>query len=139
MQFLKGVFGMKKTMMFYFFSCTLLILVACNNETSSTMFKGEGEKWIGEITASYDDGVEKQSLEIHYKGDRLEDIQVKTVEVSNDFFGWKVYDIQLDEEGNYYGKEEFETENKTPSSSKIYLVIEGVESETILLSYDPQD
>lgn len=113
-----------------------LLLVSCSNNNSSTVFKGEGENWSGELITSYDFwGNESQSIRIQYKGENHDKLQKNNFFVeSPDFLGWGIGNIGVDNKGNYYSGEAVEQETKTPSSSKINLTIEGIESETITLS-----
>lgn len=116
--------------------CFLLMLASCKNDNIRTVFKGEGEKWNGELITSYDFwGNERQSIRIQYKGENLDKLQDNNFFVeSPDFLGWGIGNVELDKKGNYYSGEAAEQETKTPPSSKIKLTIEGVESETITLS-----
>ncbi|QGG52143.1 hypothetical protein [Lysinibacillus pakistanensis] len=127
---------MKKILIGTFFMSFSLLLASCNNDNSSTVFKGEGDKWSGELITSYDFwGNERQSIRVQYKGENLDELQDNNFFVeSPDFLGWGIDNIKLDNKGNYYSGEAAEQEIKTPSSSKINLKIEGVESETITLS-----
>ena len=113
-----------------------LLLASCNNDNSGTVFKGEGDKWSGELITSYDFwGNERQSIRVQYKGENLDKLQENDFFVeSPDFLGWGIGNIELDNKGNYYSGEAAKQETKTSSSSKINLTIEGVESETITLS-----
>lgn len=113
-----------------------LLLASCHNDNSGTVFKGEGDKWSGELITSYDFwGNEMQSIRVQYKGENLDKLQKNNFFVeSPDFLGWGIGNIELDNKGNYYSGEAAKQETKTSSSSKINLTIEGVESETITLS-----
>ncbi|MDP1393772.1 hypothetical protein Q8G28_09130 [Lysinibacillus capsici] len=112
------------------------MLASCNNYNSGTFFKGERDKWSGELITSYDFwGNERQSIRVQYKGEKLDELQENNFFVeSPDFLGWGIGNIRLDNKGNYFSGDAVEQETKTPSSSKIYLIIEGVESEIITLS-----
>ncbi|QDQ02424.1 hypothetical protein FOH38_19190 [Lysinibacillus fusiformis] len=127
---------MKKIFTGAFFMGFLLMLASCNNDNSRTVFKGEGEKWSGELITSYDFwGNESQSIRIQYNGENLDKLQENNFFVeSPDFLGWGIGNVELDNKGNYYSGEAAELETKTPSSSKIKITIEGVESETITLT-----
>ena len=131
---MKGVFDLKKILISTFFM-GFLLLASCNKDNSSTIFKGEGEKWSGELITTYDFfGNERQSIRIHYKGENLDKLQDNNFIVeSSDFLGWGIGNVEFDYNGNYFSGEVVELETKTPSSSKINLSIKGVESETILL------
>ncbi|HBT72003.1 MAG TPA: hypothetical protein DEB37_06910 [Lysinibacillus sp.] len=127
---------MKKILIGTFFISFLLMLASCSNDDISTVFKGK--KWKGELITSYDFwGNERQSIRLQYKGENLDKLQENNFFVeSPDLLGWGIGNIELDNKGHYYSGEAAEQETKTPSSSKINLTIEGVESETITLSSD---
>ena len=111
------------------------MLAACQNN-SGLSFKGEGEKWNGELITKYNPwGKEIQSIKITYKGEKPEQLSVLKILVeSNDFPTWGIDDIELDKKGIYYGEDILELKTKTPSSSQIILSIDGEESEIITLS-----
>jgi len=132
----KVVFDLKKILIGTLFMSFSLLLASCNNDKSGTVFKGEGDKWSGELITSYDFwGNERQSIRVQYKGEKLDELQENNFFVeSPDFLGWGIGNIRLDDKGNYFSGDAVEQETKTPSSSKINLIIEGAESEIITLS-----
>lgn len=115
---------------------SFLLLVACNNENSNVVFKGNGENWNGELVASYNlRGEEIHTLKINYTGENPEQLIETNVFVeSSDFLGWGINEVELDEHGNFNSGEAFKLDSKTPTTSKILLKIEGDKPETITLT-----
>jgi len=113
----------------------LLTLASCKDE-NGTVFKGDGEKWRGELMTTYDFwGKESQRIRVQYKGENLEQLKENEFIIeSKDFFGWGIGNIQVDHKGFYDSGKVIEQDAKTPLSSTIQLVIKGNESETITLS-----
>lgn len=114
----------------------LVLMVVSFTNNSGPTFKGEGENWRGEIITKYDFwGNESQSIRITYKGKNLE--QLSTTKIMIDcpnFGGREIGEVVLDSHGTYFLGDAYEIDSKTPYSSKINLLIEGDESETISLS-----
>lgn len=113
-----------------------MLLVSCNNDNSSVVFKGKGENWNGEVVTSYNlKGEEIQSIKISYVGENPEQLKETNVFVeSSDFLGWGIGEIELDEQGNFNSGEAFKLDSKTPTTSKILLEIDGDKPETITLT-----
>lgn len=127
---------MKKAFLSIIFFLCLLILVACNNGNSQVVFKGKGENWNGELVASYNLwGEEIHTLKINYIGENSKQLKETNVFVEcSDFLGWGINEIVLDEHGNFDSGEVFKVDSKTPTTSTIFLEIEGDNPETITLT-----
>ena len=127
---------MKKFFMSLLFISIILLLVSCNNDKSSVVFKGNGENWNGELITSYNlAGEEKQSIKISYIGDKPKELKETSLFIdSTDFLGWGIEEIELDEQGDFNSGEAFKLDSKTPTTSKILLKIEGDKPETLTLT-----
>lgn len=121
-------------MVFIIFSS---IVIGCERESSGPIYKDTGKNWSAELITTYNFwGIEMQSIRLEYIGEEKWKVMTETnlsVE-STDFLGWALNKIELDESGLYDSGEVFMYENKTPSSAKITLTIDGQDSEVLLLS-----
>lgn len=123
--------------MFVVFIIVSSIVIGCSKDSSGPVFKGEGRNWSAELITTYSlFGKEAQSIRVKYKGEEkamvLKDTNI-TVE-SSDFLGWGIDKVNLGKDGLYDSGEAFILDNKTPSSAKVTLTIEGNDSEVLLLS-----
>lgn len=128
---------MKRMLFLIVFFMISSIVIGCERERSGTMYKGEGENWSAELMTKYNFwGKEMQSIRLEYIGEEKLKVMTETnltVE-STDFLGWGLKKIDIDESGLYDSGEVFMYDNKTPSSAKITLTIDGQDSEVLLLS-----
>ncbi|WP_107937933.1 hypothetical protein LG296_03800 [Ureibacillus chungkukjangi] len=127
---------MKKAFLSTIFFMCLLILVACNNGNSQVVFKGKGENWNGELVASHNLwGEEIHTLKINYIGENPKQLKETNVFVEcSDFLGWGINEIELDAHGNFNSGEVAKVDSKTPTTSTIFLEIDGENPETITLT-----
>ncbi len=127
---------MQKIIMSFLLMCLVLTLLACSNDQKDKVFKGEGENWSGELITSYNFwGEEIHSIKVKYKGENPEQLkEIKVFVESQDFLGWGIGNIKLNEQGIYNSGEVAKVEPKTPSISEIKFEIDGDKPETILLN-----
>lgn len=116
-------------------------LIGCAKESSGLVFKGEGENWRAELLTTYTFwGKELHRIRIQYEGEKnIEELAENSITVkSPDFLGWGIPIVDINTNGSFDSGEVFKLDTKTPSSASVTLVIEGEDSEELLLSSSSQ-
>ena len=97
---------MKKISLTIIFSA-ILLLFACQSNDNNFVFNGENETWSAKVTVNQNEGEEKYQIQLHYKGNDIEDIVTFLYEVeskNNGNIDFSIHDATLNKDGIYFNK-----------------------------------